>query len=216
MIHDQEFELKVSTFYVTVPIGPLEATIRRSLDEDIGYVFHSLTGHQPAPLAELFKFQMEFQVHVPAATATGILDWSMSLEQAGILGKGMTFTVREREATKTMSSGNVYNIHGNTGVLGDVAHSTVNSTQSVHYTQADLTELRGIVDQIGGAAGQLPDEAQQSVVAALRDAWTELDATQPNHDRLKKAHTSIRTTSEGAVENLIGAGIVGLIAKFLS
>jgi len=102
------------------------------------------------------------------------------------------------------------------GVLGDVAHSTVNSTQSVNYTQADLTELRGIVDQISSATGQLPGDAQRQVVAAVADARKELEAGQPHHGRLRAALTSIRATCEGAAGNLIAAGIVGLISKFLS
>ena len=89
-------------------------------------------------------------------------------------------------------------------------------TQSVTYTQADLTELRGIIDQISGAAGQLPDEAQKPVAAALADARKELEAAQPNHGRLCTALTSIRTTCEGAAGNLIAAGIIGLITNFLS
>jgi hypothetical protein len=224
IIRDREFELEVSTCYVTDPIGPLEETIRRSLEEEVGYVFHPLNGRQQAVLAEFFDVYMEFQVHVPAATAIGILDavrnrvldWSISLEQAGVLGEGMAFTVREREAARTMSNGNTYHIHGNIGVLGDVAHSTVHSTQSIAYSQADLTELRSVVDQISGYTGQLSGATQCSVVEALADARTELDAATPNHGRLRAALASIRTTCEGAAGNLIASGILGLITKFLS
>lgn len=224
VIHDREFELEVSTCYVTDPIGPLEETIRRSLEEGVGYVFHSLSGHQQTILSKLFDFHAEFQVHVPAATATGILDavrnrvldWALSLERAGILGEGMTFTVREREAAQAMTSVNTYHIHGNVSVLGDVAHSTVNSSQSINYSPADLTELRRVIEQISSHTSQLSGDTQRSVVAALADARAELDAAPPNHSRLRKALASIRTTCEGAAGNLIATGIVGLIAKFLS
>jgi hypothetical protein len=223
IIHDHELELMASTVYVSNPIGPLEETISRSL-EDSGYVMHPLSGGLQATLAEMFGCETEFQVHIPAATASGILDvvrsrvldWSLSLEQAGILGEGMKFNTREREVAKAMSGGNTYNINGNVAVLGDVAGSSVLANQSVNYTQSDLTELRGIVDQISGATGQLRADTRQAVVAALGDARTELDAVQPDHGRLKLALTSIRTACEGAAGDLIATGIVGLISKFLS
>lgn len=221
IFEDHDFERELSRCHVMQAIGSLEDVTIRSKN-GAGYLAFPIPGYAQAILAKGMGFETEFQMQFDASSASGILDavrtkvldWSLSLEKAGVLGEGMTFNVKEREAAKAMSSGNVYHIQ-NVGVLGDVAHSSVTANQSANYTNGELSELRGAIEQIASALSQLDGGIRAGVTPAIEDIRAELDQPAPNPSKLRSALASIRTTCEGAAGNLIASGIIGLVSKFL-
>lgn len=88
-----------------------------------------------------------------------IIDWSLKLESAGILGEGMTFTQKEKQTAMS----NTYNIHNFNGVLGDV---TANSVEIKGYddihkilkasgvSQVERNDLEKLMDEIPKSSGQ--------------------------------------------------------------
>lgn len=218
---DQELDRAASECTIFQSIASLEDAISKSSDGKTNMV-KPIPGHLQAVLTQMTGIDIEFQTHFsPTAAVTildavrnKILDWALSLEKAGILGEGMTFNVKEREAAKAMSSGNVYHIQ-NVGVLGDVAHSSVTANQSASYTNGELSELRGSIEQIAAALSQLDGGIRTGVTPAIEAIRAELDQPVPNSSKLRTALASIRATCEGAAGNLIASGIVGLVSKFL-
>ncbi|CAG0954692.1 hypothetical protein GEOBC_00392 [Geobacteraceae bacterium] len=88
-----------------------------------------------------------------------VLEWSLDLEQNGILGEGMTFSADEVKR----ASGVVYNIGTFSGVIGDVTGSTLQfgNYNSVHpelkrrgVPQAERNQLEEILDELPEAKGQ--------------------------------------------------------------
>ncbi len=221
IIEDREMERIVSSCSIGQAIGTLEDVTHRSKG-GAGYLAFPLPGAAQQALARMTGFNMEFQLHFDASSASGILDavrnrvldWSISLEKAGVTGEGMTFTGREREAAKAMTGGNTYHIQ-NVGILGDVAHSSVSNNQSVTYTTSQLSEICSAVEQIDAALPQLSGDIRGSVDEAIRYIKAELQQPAPSSSKLHSALASIRTTCEGAAGNLIASGIIGLLGKLL-
>ncbi|GAM08633.1 hypothetical protein OR1_00905 [Geobacter sp. OR-1] len=92
------------------------------------------------------------------AVRNKVLEWSLELEQNGILGEGMTFSADEVK----LASGTVYNIGTFSGVIGDVTSSNlqVGNYNSLHpelkrrgVPQAERNQLEEILDELPEAKG---------------------------------------------------------------
>jgi len=220
ILQDDEMENLISRCPVYQSIASIEEVLERSTDTN--YLISPFSGRKQSLLAEMLGFNTEFRAHIsPAAifsvldnVRNRVLDWAISLEKAGILGDGLTFTPKEKEAAKVMTTGNVYHIQGNVGVLGDVANSTVTNTQSATYSADQLDSLRDAIEQISAVVGQLGAGIKEPVTAAVGEIQAELKQAQPNSGKLRTAIASIRATCEGAVGNLIASGILGLLNSF--
>ncbi len=113
---------------------------------------------------------MECHLHVSRNAVFGIIDavrntifnWSLQLEQKGILGDGMRFTPEEKALAMTSQ-----NIHINSfqGILGDVSESTVTQTLEMSVTAGDLKSLQQILTE----AGISLEDIQQLMVALEAD-----------------------------------------------
>ncbi|MDZ5647366.1 hypothetical protein [Nitrospirillum sp. BR 11828] len=222
VIQDSRLEEIVSTCRANEPISSIEDTIRRT-EKGIGYVSYSPNQQQQLILSDMFGFNTQFQVHIPISAAirlldavrNRILDWSLSLEKAGVLGIGMSFTQNEKEKVRNMAN-NTYNINGNIGVFGDVSKSHVHTNQSANYNSSDLNDLAEAIRQIKISIEQLPDQIQTPTLSALNTIEAEIKSQSPNSSLIRQSLASIRTSCEGAVGNLIASGILGLIGRFLS
>jgi len=81
-----------------------------------------------------------------------ILKSSLELERQGILGEGMRFTSAEKAIA--MTSQNIH-IGSFQGILGDVAGSTVNQSQSMSVTAGDFNSLQQRLTDAGIAPADL-------------------------------------------------------------
>ncbi|MHB8092707.1 MAG: AbiTii domain-containing protein [Syntrophales bacterium] len=84
------------------------------------------------------------------AVRTQILEWSLKLEEQGILGEGMTFSENEKElATKSQE----INIQNFQGVFGNIENSSVTQNIEMKINKNDFESLkkyllsRGILEQ---------------------------------------------------------------------
>jgi hypothetical protein len=69
---------------------------------------------------------------------TRVLDWALSLERAGILGDGLTFTKKERNIAMTSHKIQIENFQG---VLGDVHGGQVAQSNSLTVTSGNFDSL---------------------------------------------------------------------------
>lgn len=69
---------------------------------------------------------------VPEAIRNHILNWSLELEDKGILGEGMTFTAKEKAQAPSVVTNHFhapqYQNNGQVGAMGDLAASSVSPT----------------------------------------------------------------------------------------
>ncbi|WPZ34526.1 hypothetical protein T8K17_25295 [Thalassobaculum sp. OXR-137] len=221
IFEEPELERLVTLVKVGQPLGSLEDVVERS-SRGSGFLTYPIPGEAQAVLSRETGVNVEFQMHIGISQAVGIfdavrnkiLDWSVELERIGVVGDGMRFSVEEKKVAHADPVINNYHIQ-NVGVFGDVDRSHVNSTQNVNYSQSDLSELKSIISQVVSSADQLDSSIQTKVSEAAHEALEQLNSSRPDSSRIRVLLSSIRSACEGAAGNLIAAGIVGLIARFL-
>ena len=94
-----------------------------------------------------------------------ILDWSIELEQRGILGENMSFDAEEKQSAKSQT----FHIQNATGVFGNVSHSqvTIYDYSSIHQTlkQAGVPQdARNEIENIMDALKTAKPEEKKSLI----------------------------------------------------
>jgi hypothetical protein len=151
-------------------IAELEAVI----DKSINHIELSLPENLARRLMEsadmprppVSHININCVIAVLDAVRNVILDWSLKLEANGILGEGMVFTTREKQAAMS----NTYNIQNFNGILGPV---NATSIEIKNYTdlhqklkdsgisQEERNEIEFIMDEILKSHG----EAKKSLIS---------------------------------------------------
>lgn len=85
---------------------------------------------------------------------TRILEWSLSLEEEGIVGSGLSFSERERQTA--MSSHNI-RIENFQGILGNVSESTVSQTNAIHIAASDFSSLARYLTAKGVGSAEIKE-----------------------------------------------------------
>lgn len=67
-----------------------------------------------------------------------ILNWSLQLEEDGILGEGMKFSEKEKKAAMSVNNFNIQNMQG---VVGTISGGTVNQNNQMNITEYDFDSL---------------------------------------------------------------------------
>ncbi|RQQ45219.1 hypothetical protein DF121_24750 [Burkholderia stagnalis] len=172
-------------------------------------------------LQELFQTDMKFAVRLAAGQIDGIfdavrnltLDWSLQLEQAGVLGENMSFTLTEKQEAQSVTQ--QFFIQ-NAGVVGNVSdNATVTNNQQVTGALS-IDGIRDLVEQARTALPALPPETAGQVTPLLAEIDAEASKPQPNHGKLKAALASVRTICEGAGGSLVASAIVTGVQSLLS
>lgn len=75
---------------------------------------------------------------IPTKLRNIILNWSLQLEEDGILGKGLKFTEKEKEAAMSVNHFNIQNMQG---VAGNVTGGTINQNNQMNIQSKDFDSL---------------------------------------------------------------------------
>lgn len=70
-----------------------------------------------------------------------ILNWSLQLEEDGILGKGLKFSDKEKEAAMSVNHFNIQNLQG---VAGTISGGTINQNNQINIKEMDFDSLAKI------------------------------------------------------------------------
>jgi hypothetical protein len=205
-----------STRYIGQPIGSLEDVVRRKSDGTLIVPYTSKVEHQ---LQKAIGETLPVALHMDSSSAVAILDaarnnvleWSLRLEKAGILGEGLRFSQNERQQARTIT----YNIN-NVGVLGDVSGSAVVSPQQMaSETTIDLRDLRRVLDEIELHVKTSRPGVESQVKNCLDQMKQELENSEPDQSQIQVTLDSLKTICEGTAGNLLASGILGLIRPFI-
>ncbi|MBJ8476467.1 AbiTii domain-containing protein [Acinetobacter bereziniae] len=102
-----------------------------------------------------------------------ILNWSLELEEDGILGEGLKFSEKEKEKVATMSVNN-FHIKNLQGVAGNVTGGTINQNNQMNIQKMDFDSLAKHLSE---------NKVTFSDIQALQDA-IELDPTPTEPNKL--------------------------------
>jgi hypothetical protein len=203
-------------FISQVPLATPLANIEESLEGCEGYVTYKLPPELRLKVWEAIDLETDVHVQVSASFVHGavemvrnlLLDWTLKLEKARVLGNEMVFTAEEREEAATVTN----NFFGNTAVFGAASdHATINNNQTATVT-LDMEAVRSLAQQARAALHSLPEEAAP-VVDKIERLVSEPEPDQPTLLGLLR---SLKTIAEGAAGNLTAAGLVHLVTKLLA
>lgn len=150
------------------PIGNLVSILKSKSDSKTGPVY-PLTHEQEAylineqeglglqPIRTLSYSDLDTIID---AVRTRILEWTLKLEEEGILGEGMTFTNEEKAKAKVSQEIRIENFQG---VLGNVDQSTI--TQNLTMNANDLEGLKHYIQSLGIS----PDDIEELETAIEED-----------------------------------------------
>lgn len=214
---DEEMGGILSTAYLFQPATVLERLVKDDKQGNL-QLPHALT------LNRLITSQLGFEassaIMLGRATVWGvvekvrnlILDWSLELERAGVLGEGMSFTLNEK--TKAVPVTNNY-FAQNIGVVGNVEGGSTVQNNQVAGASLNLEAVRNLLQQMQQLAPMLPQGVRAAVEADAGELQAEAAKPQPNQGHMRKLLGSIRSACEGASGNLVATGVVEAIKALL-
>lgn len=130
-----------------------------------------------------------------------ILDWALDLEGRGIIGEGMSFTPKEKQAVQEQHY-HFGNVSGS-----QIQISSNGSTQTQANTNgADLDALRGLIEALGSALdrGTVQGEAADELRAELATLKAQAASPKPKWEIIKATARTIKTVAEEAAGNILG------------
>ena len=206
----------VSTAHVKQPVGELENLIS---DSDSGRLQASHNPELTLWLCNQIGFPTKTIIQLPRSAIWGIVDkaktlvvdWTLELEAAGIMGENLSFSDKDRE--KGGSVTNNYFAH-NIGVAGGMHGGVAVANQEQALGDVvSIEAVRGLRDQVAAAVSFLPADVGRSVSGSVTGLGTELSKTSPDKGKIKGFLLSIKSACESASGNLIAMGVVEGVKK---
>jgi AbiTii len=211
---DGEMARMHSTVVVGQSIGSLEETLRRA-NGTLAYSYpHGLKQAMQKALKtdwDITRFVDHGQLAgIPDAVRNLVLDWSLKLEKAGVIGEGTTFSKNDIGEAKNVTQ--QFFIQ-NVGVLGNVNDHALVKNQQTATVALNLSKVLDFVNQTKGALCMLPDNTKGELALVIDQIEFEAKAAKPDEGKLKGLLSSAKAIAEGATGNLAASGILALLAN---
>lgn len=157
---EQDVEEIVTAAHIAHSIAEIEK-LQVNMAKNEGYLEYNLSGAQTKNICQMIKCQTDIRKIIPKTVTDKILcfvrniilDWSMKLEEEGILGTEIEFSIEEIKTAKACQ--NNINITNFNGIIGDVNHSQIH--QNINNEKFDLNELRKYLSSQGIQLNDLDD-----------------------------------------------------------
>lgn len=217
---DPKHKEKFSVMHFNQPIGEIEHAFK-SADKNNSSFQISYNPKTEKMLMNAIEFNLQPSLHVNAteflkilnAVRKNILEWSLKLEQDGIVGTGMSFSKEEKERAQSVT----YNIKNyvQTGNTSQVQIESVASTQHLENKTIDITELKKVLDALNEAINQLKldSEEQAELTAEMRTLESQASSPKPKDSIIRESLSSVTRILEGAAGDLVASGVLDQIGN---
>jgi AbiTii len=223
-VQDAKMAALLSTRATNQPISTLEAqspTTGSTSDHYMDFepeVERQLMNSMQVPLRRTLMVAGA-QIHgIIDAVRNTILDWSLNLETAGILGQDMTFS-NEEKARATDAQVTTYNVQNQTVIHGmaqsQFQQGTTDSTQVFIEAPLNLeaitkltSDLRTHLDSLN-----LPQETRAEVEADLSTIEAQKNSPKPRFPIIRAALRSLKSVLEHAVGSAAGTALPGILEQ---
>lgn len=220
---DPAMDAKLSKRATTQSIGELESM--KPSGKDGGTFIMHFPKELEAQLMSGMDIELQPALLVGGAQLHGVidavrnivLDWSLKLEAAGVLGEDMTFSHEEKD--RAAGSSVQYQIENQTVIHG-MSHSqlqqgTAGSTQVFLAPPLDLKAVAALVRELRDAlpGAGLPPDTRAEVEADLTTVEAQTRSPKPRLPIIKEALRSARAVLEGAVGGAAGTALPALIDR---
>jgi hypothetical protein len=208
----------LSKCFVGQPIGELEDLLKHGT----GTLQFPFDPGTEANLMKGMDIPLQTTRHLSRSSVTGIIDavrnmvleWCLQLEKDGILGDGMVFSAREKEA----ASHSNYTINYN----GPVVHSQIqqgspHATQSMTVSDPERTAIAEFIQTLNEHTAELRLDvsAMSSLNAELQAVQKQVVSPNPSRPVLHQSLRTIRNLIEGCAGSLIASGLLFELGKLL-
>ena len=178
------------TRIVFQPIGELFML----LQEKSGFLTMGVPEEFRRRVCDSAGFQCDVQFHVSQTAIAGIvesvrnsvLEWTLKLEQAGIRGEGLSFTLEETKTAHSLFVTNNYH-----GPVASISQGTKNTIQGVSQTNASATPME-IAEALAALITAIRTTGQ-----ALGDAGEATSALAAAQPELKAGRVPFSKISQG-------------------
>lgn len=171
---------------------PLPHSAQRSLSASAGFDTNFSLFVSPTEIVRILD-----------AVRNTLLNWSLKLEEDGILGEGLSFTEEEKET----ASGRMYSVNNFYGAVGTANVQQAGRDAVRVSVNIDLEALRRLLPQLKESDLELDDDASAELTAEIATVEAQLQSPRPKRGVVKQAAESIRSILEGA-----GGGVAGHLA----
>jgi hypothetical protein len=217
---DPDLAEKIRSFKMNQPVAELEADLREQNISAIQVMYRPaqekiLMRMIHPPMQPAVSYQRSQFEGLLASVRNIILNWSLKLEEDGILGEGMSFSQEEK---RVASNANYYiknYIHevSHSQVQQDTQHSqqtSIPQTLNVHEAIELVRMLRGRLGELN-----LDSPGQAELRAELKTIEAQAQSSKPKQSIIREALVSVRNILEGAAGSALGAGVVAQIGRLL-
>lgn len=215
LFQDPEMAEAFSKSVIHQPISELQHLVDGSTGTSLEIPF------PPALQLELSRgFGCETKVHlhitkaavvrIIEAVRTSILDWSLQLELAGIVGEGLSFTSKEQEMARK-SPQIVTNFYG---AVHQPQLQQGNEVAVQTHGAIDIASVKVLVDAAAVLASGLHGTLAEELEAELVTLRAQISSPNPKNGVLRESLKSLRSIFEGATGGAAGQ-LVFEIGKLL-
>ncbi|MGN4865234.1 hypothetical protein ACTFSK_24485 [Bacillus cereus group sp. MYBK132-2] len=220
-IENAELENKITTQEINQPISQLQL-----LSSGEGSPSLEFQGEIRNMLSDLIDMQTHFSLHLDRSELIRILntcrniilDWSLKLEEDGIMGEGMTFSEKEKQtATKEgYTINNFYGSNSNYQIQQD--NQSAMQTMNNQSNGLNINEITTLLSQIQNHIGQagLNDTSRIEVQEQLNQIEQQLEANTPDKGIVKNLFKSVKEKLIESGSGFVATGITTAITDVLS
>lgn len=191
---------------------------RRRSGQPIAELEHLLEGdkdsslHMPFPLetqrelSKGFGFETQVSLITPQSSIVGIVDaartivlnWSLGLEEQGIVGEGLSFSAKEREVAMN-SPQNINNFYGPIQ-NPQIQQGNQKAVQVLANVQLDIGAIQAFVNELKAQLPnlRLPHEQAAEAKSELETLESQIKSPKPKSRIMSESLRSIRKILEGA------------------
>lgn len=217
-----EFESDEITKLVTQPEVNSTITEIDSLSKDESqFLIWKLTTNKKMIISEWVQEEVEdFRLIFPKqqfktivnTVRNIILEWTIRLEEDGILGEGILFSDKEKqEANKHNYT--VNNFYGNTSGV-QIQQHTQNSSQT-QINEVDLEKIESFISTLQQNISniELDNSSKRNIEKEIEKISKQLGSSKPKASVLRESMSTIRNVLEGVTGSLIASGLLHELSK---
>lgn len=216
IISDPKLEVDLTTHRISQSIPELEDLLNRSEN-----------GGLHIPLSDSFSnlidFQTKAKLDIGASQVANIietvkniiLEWSLKLEDDGILGEDMEFTTDEKSKA-TQKNYTVNNFYGAVS-QSQFQQNSQKSNQSFSISEErekDLLSIISLIEENISDIG-LTQDLLKELHAEIKTIKAQLESPKPKSNVIYESLKSTRNIIEGTTGGLIASGIIYEISKLI-
>ena len=132
---------------------------------------------------------------------TKVLDWSLVLEQKGIVGEEMTFNEKEHVTARNITINNLVS-----SVTNAPIQQGTGNTMNIERCENDLSNMKFLVSEIKKLIDTMPQgEERETLQADIASVECQLKSPNPKMEIIKELFSSTRNILEGTCGSLIAS-----------